>query len=53
MSQLIKLSVIVPARDAARTLPACLEALADQTLSEAVESIVDDGSKDGTASVAR
>ncbi len=53
MSQPIKLSVIVPARDAAGTLPACLEALADQTLSEAVEMIVvDDGSKDDTASVA-
>jgi glycosyltransferase involved in cell wall biosynthesis len=46
-------SVIVPARDAARTLPRTLSALADQDFAERFEVIVvDDGSRDGTSRVA-
>ncbi|MBV9467264.1 MAG: glycosyltransferase family 2 protein [Solirubrobacterales bacterium] len=47
-------SVIVPARNAQRTLGRTLEALAAQQLDGAFEVlVVDDGSTDGTASVAR
>jgi glycosyltransferase involved in cell wall biosynthesis len=47
-------SVIVPARDAAATLPRTLEALARQTLAEPYEVVVvDDGSRDGTAAIAK
>ncbi len=47
-------SVVVPARDAERTIAACLAALARQTLVPAdVEVIVvDDGSTDDTAAIA-
>ncbi len=46
------ISVVVPARDAAASLPACLEALAVQTVDCEVV-VVDDGSRDETAEVAR
>jgi glycosyltransferase involved in cell wall biosynthesis len=47
-------SVIVPARDAAATLPATLDALAAQDLGEPFEVlVVDDGSADATAALAR
>jgi glycosyltransferase involved in cell wall biosynthesis len=47
-------SVIVPARDAEATLPATLRALQAQDLGEPYEVIVvDDGSRDATAAIAR
>ncbi len=47
------LSVVVPAHDAAATLPALLDALAGQQGSPAFEVIVvDDGSRDATAALA-
>ncbi len=46
------ISVIVPARDAAATLPACLAALAGQTAPCEV-IVVDDGSRDATPRIAR
>jgi glycosyltransferase involved in cell wall biosynthesis len=47
-------SVIIPARDAARWLGACLDAIAAQTAAPAHEVIVvDDASADDTAQVAR
>ena len=47
-------SVIVPARDAAATLPATLAGLAAQSLDAPVELVVvDDGSHDATARLAR
>ena len=49
-----EISVIVPARDAAATLPATLAALAAQDVEAPFEVIVvDDGSRDATAAVAR
>jgi glycosyltransferase involved in cell wall biosynthesis len=46
-------SVVVPARNAAGSLPGCLEALAAQSLPVAREVIVvDDGSTDATAAIA-
>jgi glycosyltransferase involved in cell wall biosynthesis len=49
-----RVSVIVPARDAAPTLERTLEALAAQQLAEPFEVIVvDDGSRDDTAAIAR
>ena len=49
------ISVIVPAYNAARTLPACLRALNNQTLprQEYEIIVVDDGSTDDTPAVAR
>lgn len=48
------ISIIIPARDAASTLPMCLDALGVQSLTETHEIIVvDDGSKDDTAEIAR
>ena len=49
----MRVSVIIPARDAETTLGDALEALSDQRLSEPYELIVvDDGSEDRTAEVA-
>jgi glycosyltransferase involved in cell wall biosynthesis len=49
-----RISVIVPARDAAATLPRALAALAAQRLDEPFEVIVvDDGSRDATPALAR
>ncbi len=50
-----ELSVIVPAWNAAKTLPLCLEALERQTAARARFEVivVDDGSSDGTAEIAR
>jgi cellulose synthase/poly-beta-1,6-N-acetylglucosamine synthase-like glycosyltransferase len=45
-------SVVIPARDAASTLPGVLEALAAQEPAPAEVIVVDDGSRDGTAAVA-
>lgn len=51
---MIEASVIVPARNAAATLPRTLEALANQDLEAPCEVIVvDDGSTDGTVELAR
>jgi glycosyltransferase involved in cell wall biosynthesis len=52
---MLRASVIVPARDARQTLPRCLAALAAQRLptSDYEVIVVDDGSTDGTAEVAR
>ncbi|MCW3010388.1 MAG: glycosyl transferase family 2, partial [Solirubrobacterales bacterium] len=48
------MSVVVPARDAAATLPALLDGLAAQDLGAAFEVlVVDDASRDATAAVAR
>ncbi len=49
------ISIIVPVRNSAATLPACLDALAAQTLPRDRYEIivVDDGSTDNTADVAR
>jgi len=51
----VLVSVIIPAYNAARTLPACLKALEDQTLSRSSYEIivVDDGSTDATREIAR
>ena len=50
----IAVSVVVPARDAAPTLDRALRALEAQELDRAFEVIVvDDGSRDGTAEIAR
>jgi glycosyltransferase involved in cell wall biosynthesis len=51
----MRVSVVVPAYNAERTLAACLRALTAQTgLSEPIEIVVvDDGSKDGTVELAR
>jgi glycosyltransferase involved in cell wall biosynthesis len=49
-----RVSVIVPARDARATLPRTLRAIAEQDLDDDYEVIVvDDGSRDGTAAIAR
>ncbi|CAN5474820.1 glycosyltransferase family A protein [soil metagenome] len=47
------LSVVVPARDEEATLPALLESLRESTVPISEIVVVDDGSKDATASVAR
>lgn len=48
----MKLSVVIPCLNGARTLPELFDALADQTLDEEWEIVVaDNGSKDGTLEV--
>jgi O-antigen biosynthesis protein len=49
----MRFSVIVPAYQAARTLPALLASLSLQTFKEFELILVDDGSQDGTARTAR
>jgi glycosyltransferase involved in cell wall biosynthesis len=46
-------SVVMPVRDAARTLGACLRSIAAQTLEDWELVAVDDGSADGSAGVVR
>ena len=48
----MRASVIVPAWQAADTLPACLDGLARQDAEEFEVLVVDDGSTDGTAEIA-
>lgn len=50
MSQ--RVSILLPARDAAATLPACLASVRRQTLTDWECVIVDDGSRDATAAIA-
>jgi cellulose synthase/poly-beta-1,6-N-acetylglucosamine synthase-like glycosyltransferase len=45
-------SILLPARDAAATLPACLRSIRRQTLADWECVLVDDGSRDATAAVA-
>lgn len=45
-------SILLPARDAAATLPACLRSIARQTLTDWECVLVDDGSRDETATIA-
>src|SRR5262245_64706349 len=47
-----RVSVLLPARDAAATLPAALRSLRRQTLGDWECVVVDDGSRDGTRGVA-
>ena len=49
----MKISVIIPAYNAAHFLPRCLNSVFAQTLQPAEVIVVDDGSKDDTAEVAR
>jgi hypothetical protein len=44
-----RVSVLLPVRDAAGTLPACLASLAAQTLEDHELVAVDDGSREGSA----
>jgi glycosyltransferase involved in cell wall biosynthesis len=53
MSSLPATSILLPARDAERTLSASLESLAVQTDPDFELLLVDDGSRDGTAEIAR
>lgn len=48
----MKISVVIPAYNAAHFLPRCLESVFSQTLQPAEVIVVDDGSKDDTAAVA-
>ena len=45
-------SILLPARDAAATLPACLASIARQTESRFECVLVDDGSRDATRAIA-
>lgn len=49
----MRVSVVIPARDASHTLPGCLEALAQQRRLPEEVVVVDNGSRDRTAEVAR
>ena len=44
-------SVLLPVRDARRTLPACLRSLRAQTLQDHEVVAVDDGSTDGSGEI--
>ncbi len=48
-----EVAVVIPAHNAAPWLPQALQSLRDQTLPPAEVVVVDDGSKDDTATVAR
>ena len=48
----MKISVVIPAYNAARFLPRCLESVFAQTLKPLEVIVVDDGSTDNTAAVA-
>ena len=48
-----RVSILLPARDAAATLPACLRSIARQSLRDFRCIVVDDGSRDDTARLAR
>ncbi|MHC4897853.1 MAG: glycosyltransferase family 2 protein [Planctomycetota bacterium] len=50
--RLVEVSVLLPARDAASTLPACLRSLQRQTLTSWECVLVDDGSADQTGDIA-
>lgn len=49
----MKISVVIPAYNAAHFLPRCLESVFTQTLEPAEVIVVDDGSKDETAATAK
>lgn len=49
----MKISVVIPAYNAAHFLPRCLESVFAQTLQPAEVIVVDDGSKDDTAATAK
>ena len=53
MSATPRLSVLIPVRDAARTLPACLRSLQRQSESDWECVVVDDGSRDESRALAR
>lgn len=48
-----RVSIIVPARDAARTLDRTLASIGAQTLADWEAIVIDNGSRDGTAAIAR
>ena len=48
----MRFSIIIPAYNAERTLPRCLDSVLDQTFDDSQILIVDDGSTDGTAAAA-
>ncbi len=48
-----RISILLPARDAAATLPACLRSIARQSLTTWECVVVDDGSRDATLACAR
>ncbi|HSD67805.1 MAG TPA: glycosyltransferase family 2 protein, partial [Vicinamibacteria bacterium] len=48
-----RVSVLLPVRDAAATLGACLDSLAAQTLADHEVVAVDDGSRDGSGEILR
>jgi hypothetical protein len=48
-----RISVLLPVRDAAATLGACLDSLAAQTLADHEVVAVDDGSRDGSGEILR
>lgn len=50
---MVLVSIIIPAYNAERTLGACLQACLAQTHAETEVIVVDDGSSDGTASIAK
>ena len=52
-SQQLRLSVLIPARNEERRLPACLDSLSAQSLKNLEILVLDDNSDDGTASVVR
>lgn len=53
MIERIQISVVIPARNRAKTLPACLDSVARQTYPAAEIIVVDDGSTDETEQIVR